>query len=382
MKKIEDIFYDEIVKEAANGAIDCGFIMPICFGTKELKNNEIVDVAIAKDFENTMIPTLLIKDRNKLSESINKYVSLAKTFYRDDPRLDDTTDKEKYIISKLLVNTLVTDFSDISNLFDRYSDFLNDKSLDSFIEPKNIGYSSILKSNIMVSLEKQSIVEETPNAFSISLVDNDENILYKFPDIRFGISKDKAYIYAVQTKDNNENKKIERILRKTGEGFDEKNTERDPVSNPENLYSVSPWALVALSIAIPIIKNYTGATEFLVPYFLVNRWNSLEISYSLLKEKYKDQTNTPFVEQLLNKKEVQISTHEDTQRNVTDKFIRNFRRLDHHFSNINIDSFQLEMDSCLHFKVEDNYICNNSLLNEVYSIADIYNEKNIGNRNK
>lgn len=375
MKKVEDIFYNDIIPEAATGYIDCDFFVPICFGTKELRDHEVIDITTAKEFNNTMIPTLLIKNRDYLSDSINEYVRLAMEFYSDDHRLQNTNKKEKYIISSLLANTLVTDFNDISLLFDRHKNFMIDQSLANFFEPQNIGYSEILKSNVIVSVDRQSIVEETPYGMNIFLEDENNNILYGFPTIRFGISNDKAYIYAVQGHYKNNNKKIERVLRKIGEGFDEKNSERDPIENPENLYSVSAWSIVALSIAIPIIKSYSKASEFLAPYFLINRWNAPEISYITLKEKYHDQINNPHIKSVLDKKEQLVKTHDDIQRNITDKFIRNFRRLDHHFSNINIEAFQLDMDSSLHFSVDEICECNNTLLGEVYTLAASYKDR-------
>lgn len=380
VKKIDDIFYKEIIPEAATGYIDCDFFIPICFGTKELYNNELVDVTVARDFNNAMTPTLLIKDRDLLNSSIEKYVFLARNFYAGDLRLDDVSNKEKYIIACLLSNTLVTDFNDITSLFDRHSNFLMDNSFEKFYSPQNIGYSEKLKANIIVSVDKQSIVEETPYGMNIHLEDDESNVVYDFPTIRFGISDDVAYIYAVQKSSRVENKKIERILRKTGEGFDEQNSERDPVTSPENLYSVSPWALVALSIAIPIIKNSAEVDSFVAPYFLINRWNAVEISNEILKEKYKDRKDTPSIKKLLDGKDEQVSNHDNNQRNITDKFIRNFRRLEHHFDNINIDSFQLEMDSCLHFLVSSECQCNNSLLGDVYTLADSFSKKDLSKK--
>lgn len=377
MEKIEDIFYKEIIKESAQGCIDCDFIIPICFGTKELRDNSIEDLEIAREFPNTMLPTLIIKDRDRLNSSIKRYVSLAREFYKNDIRVCDTTKPDKYIIASALVNTLVTDFQDISGLFNRSSDFLEDKSLKEFLAPQNIGYSSLLHSNIMVEIKKQSIVEEAPYGFNMYLSDEEENIIYKFPTIRFGISQNKAYIYAVQKESFDNDKKIERILRKVGEGLDITRESKDPIENPENLYSVSPWALVALSVAIPIIKNNCNVNEFVAPYFLVNRWNSLEISYQLLQEKYNKDPNNTSIQTVLAKREDQIAKQDEVQRNITDKFLRNFRRLEVHFSNINIDSFQLDMDSCLHFKVTDDYACNNKLLNETYEIANNYRINNI-----
>ncbi len=289
MKKIEKIFFEDIIKEASSGNIDCDFFVPICFGTKELVDNRYVDLTKAKDFDNAMIPTLLVKDRNQIVESIYDYVELAKDFYSDDIRLNDVSCKEKYIISSLLSNALVTDFSDIDGLFKRHTRFMNDQTMLDFIEPTNIGYSNILKSNIVVKLNKESIVQETPYGLDIWLEDENNQVVYDFPTVRFGIDEDKAYIYAFQKKtDGKTDKKIERILRKIGEGFDESNTDRDPIENPENLYSINPWSLVALSIAMPLIKNNSNVSSFVAPYFLVNRWNAVGISYDILKEKYKD----------------------------------------------------------------------------------------------
>lgn len=373
-----ECFYDEIIKEAAIGYVDCDFFMPICFGTRELVNNELRDITKARYFSNAMTPTLIIKDREELNSSITRYVELAKDFYKDDFRVEDVSNKDKYIITSLLVNTLVTDFNDLNNLFERHSNFLEDKSLEEFQKPINLGYVDKLKSNVVVEVTKQSIVQETPYGMEISLQDENDDTIYKFPTIRFGIDNNKAYIYAVQQDKVIENKKVERLLRKVGEGFDEKNSEKDEIENPENLYSVSPWSLVALSIFIPIIKNCANVDEFVAPYFLINRYNAVEISYEILKEKYKDNMEDARVKSIIQKKEAAVNSHDDLQRNITDKFIRNFRRLDHHFGNIDIDMFPLEQDSMIHFKVGDELECNNSLLKEVYIVADSYKSNSKG----
>lgn len=371
-------FYNEIIKEAATGYIDCDFFIPICFGTRELINNELHDITNAKDFPNAMIPTLIIKDREKLDKSIERYVNLARDVYKEDSRLKDVSNKDKYIIASLLSNVLVTDFNDINNLFERHSHFLEDTSLVEFQNPVNLGYVDKLKSNVVVEVTRQSIVQETPYGMEISLHDENNEEIYKFPTIRFGIDNNKAYIYAVQQDEVEGNKKIERLLRKVGEGFDEKNSKKDEIENPENLYSVSPWSLVALSIFIPIVKNYANVDEFVAPYFLINRYNAVEISYEILKEKYNDNMNKDRIKAMIQKKKDAVNSHDALQRNITDKFIRNFRRLDHHFANIDVDMFPLEQDSMIHFKVGDNLECNNSLLKEVYTVADSYTQKSKG----
>ena len=204
-------FCDEIIKEAATGYVDCDFFMPICFGTRELVNNELHDITNAREFSNTMIPTLIIKDREKLNKSIERYVYLAREFYNEDHRLEDVSNRDKYIIASLLSNILVTDFNDFNSLFERHSNFLEDKSLEELQDPVNLGYVDKLKSNVVVKVTKQSIVQETPYGMEISLQDENNDLIYKFPTIRFGIDNNKAYIYAVQQDKTVENKKIERL---------------------------------------------------------------------------------------------------------------------------------------------------------------------------
>ena len=303
MDNIEQIFFEEIIKEAATGYIDCGFFVPICFSTKELVNGQIREITNAKSFDNTMIPSLVIQDRQQLTNDIASYLEVAKNFYQLDPRVNDSNNKSKYIIVSLLANTLVTDFTDLSKLFKRHTNFILDDSLIDFVGGKNIGYSDMLKSNIIVSLDKQSVVEETPYGINIRLEDDLGNTIYDFPTIRYGISDNKAYIYAIQGKKHAiTNKKIERILR----------------------------------------------------------------------EKYKNQMSSLKVKSFIERKREQVESHDTVQRNITDKFIRSFRRLDHHFDNITIESFQLDIDSSLHFKVDSECKCNNALLSEVYNLSNNY----------
>lgn len=367
-----DVFYDEIIKEAALGKIDCGFLIPICFDTKILEQGKLKDLTTAKYYYNVMAPTLIIKNKEQLNESMTNYANLARDFYSQDERVLDSSNAQKYILTSCLVNALPNDFNDLNKLFERYSNFITDTSLSDFLETRDIGYSNILKSNILVTLEKQSVVEETPYAFHIELI-GENNKKYTLPDVRFGISNGKAYVYAIQNMDKGDkDKTIERKMRKVGQGFDESSTSRDPINNPENLYSVGPWDLISLAVTIPLISTYSNVEEFVAPYFLVNRWNAVEISHQLLKEKYNGDLDNPIVQRRLEK----IKTHDSVQRNITDKFIRSFRRMGHHFSNIEIDSFPLEMDSSLHFKVYNEMVCNNDLLGEIYSLSQNY--KSIG----
>lgn len=83
-----------------------------------------------------------------------------------------------------------------------------------------------------------------------------------------------------------------------------------------------------------------------------------EIEQNKIEEKYNDN----------------IKMHYDIQRNLSDKLIRNFRRLAYHFSSIQISSYPYEIDEFMHLKLNNEYTCNNDLLNELYQLS-LENEK-------
>lgn len=378
-KEIEKIL-DEIIEEAKTGEINCEFLVPICFDAKILDDGVLKETTITEEINGCMIPTLIIKNKDKVIKSIKSYLDEAEKFYSDDYHLDDTLFKEKFIIASLLSNMLINDFTDFDQLFRRHYQFIKNDYFNDYIEPKVIGYSPILKSDIIVQVKKQSIKEETPYAFSISIekeLEDGNKVSYPLPLVRFGIANDKAYIYAVQEENSNivKDKKIERTLRKTGEGFDEKNEPRDPVLYPENIYSVSPWALVALTISISLLEKEANIREIEAPSFLINRWNAPKISYKIWKEKYQRFVSSEKAKEILEMKRQVIEEEDERQRNISDKFIRNFLRLSNHFEHIEIDEYQFEKDASLHFHLGEVYKCNNTLLNELYFVSEEKDKK-------
>lgn len=378
-KLIEKIL-DEIIEEARTGEINCEFLIPICFNAKVLDDGTLKETTIKEEINGCMIPTLIIKNKEKVIKSIKDYLDEATKFYVRDYHLDDTLRKEKFIISSLLSNMLITDFTDFDQLFKRHHQFIKNDYFKDYVEPKIIGYSPTLKADISVQVKRQSIKEETPYAFAICIekeLEDGNKITYPLPLVRFGIANNKAYIYAVQEENNNivKDKKIERILRKTGEGFDEKNEPRDPILYPENIYSVSPWALVALTISISLLEKEASIREIEAPSFLINRWNAPKISNKIWKDKYQKFVSNEKAKEILEKKRAEIEKEDERQRNISDKFIRNFLRLQNHFEHLEIDEYQFEKDASLHFHLGDVYRCNNTLLNELYFIYEENNKK-------
>ena len=122
-KLIEKIL-DEIIEEARTGEINCEFLIPICFNAKVLDDGTLKETTIKEEINGCMIPTLIIKNKEKVIKSIKDYLDEATKFYVRDYHLDDTLRKEKFIISSLLSNMLITDFTDFDQLFKRHHQFI------------------------------------------------------------------------------------------------------------------------------------------------------------------------------------------------------------------------------------------------------------------
>ena len=371
MNEVLDIFYNQVLKEIATGRVDCGMMYNVLF--KARINNETLynlDKNIVKN-NSLLIPTLIINNKKEFDESLIKYYEKAKYFY--EGKIDKEDNFQKTILTLLWNNATEDDFKHPIEYINRYISYL-DKPLDIELNKyQNIGYSKTLESNIEICLKEEPINEETP--FGLYIRSTKNNLYYEFPVVRFGIHKNKAYIYAVQQKknkdlENEENYKYEKFIHrklfKVNENF-EKEENIDNITNPENLTGISPSALISLSITLSLLNN-KNITEIEVPTFLPIRYNAKEISYiirkKLLEEKGYD------VETINNLIHDYEEHHEQIQRNLSDKLLRYFRRLEYHFNNINVISHPYELDCNTHLSLKEYTDCNNNLLKEVYQIAN------------
>jgi hypothetical protein len=234
------------------------------------------------------------------------------------------------------------------------------------------------------------------------------------------------------------NKKMNRLLYKLNNGVNEQESDeyKEYKNNtgeyyPENISDVSPSALVSLTIMMGLMKS-ANIDIIKAPDYLPLRWHCKEDMYRRkldymiktlrLEEKLKkaqlnqnqvkyeceldnsirqgkeevivdafynnakDDMNVGNLELILQKikngkkieqyKEYIVEEQIRIQKNITDKFIRSFRRLDYHFNNLSIISLPGELSSFMELKigekVDDN--CNNIILGNVYEEALNYNK--------
>ncbi|MBR1413483.1 MAG: hypothetical protein IJ574_02285 [Bacilli bacterium] len=369
MNDILNVFYNEVAKDASFGRVDCNMMYNVLFKTVvEGKMLYKIDEEMSKN-NSLFIPTLFINNKSLFDETLMEYYERAKVFYKD--KIDKEDDFNKTILTLLWNNATEDDFKNPIPYIKRYTAFLDKPNFLELNNYQSIGYSSVLDSDVEVCLKEEPIYEETPYALYMRCTNN--NLYYNYPVIRFGIYENKAYIYAIQQMKEkniineevyNYQKKIHRKLFKVNENFD-KEDNIDNVEYPENLTGISPSALVVLTYLLSLLEK-ENISDIIVPNFLPVRYNAKEISYiykiELLKKKGYE------VEKLNNELHILTNKHEEIQRNLSDKLLRSYRRLEHVFDNINITSLPYELDNNIHIKLNEYTKGNNKLLNEIYEL--------------
>lgn len=351
MNRCLDIFYNNIIKEALNGRIDSYFMYNVIFNTN-IENKQIYNVN--SNYGDIIIPTLTINNKKQFDDLLIEYVNVCLNYYDDsffeeeilnDKLYDDNkTCKEKTILALLFANATIDDFKEPCDFLRRRISFIENTRLDSI----NIGYSELLNTDLVISIKKDIINNETPSKFVLKTTDN-----YTFPEIKFGIYNNIAYIYAIQNIQQESNKSINRKLYKIGEGFDDK-ADNYSLYGIGNLKDITPSFLLAANVFIAYLHSI-NIDNIVVSSILLERWNSKKITNYI---KYKNNKIDENTYNELNNIQVNI------QSNLTEKLLRTFLRLKYHYSGIDITAYPFDIDSNLHLSVTSLDNCNNNLLLE------------------
>lgn len=374
-----NIFYDEIINEASTGRVDCFFMMNLLFSTYLKEENKTIE-AKKDDNGRYLIPTLVIKNKERFNKLLTGYLYLAKskydlTKYYEALDFSDIKNHErvinKIVLTTLWANATYDDFSESEEFIKRQIAFLKDDTFSKYNEPTIIGYSEMLGGYVEIENISEPILNETPTSLKISLIEPETNERYTFPLVRYGIEDGKCYIYAVQKnkkfdEENSFKKKVNRRLFKIGENFDTKN---DTYENYKegNLKDVSASFVVASNIALGLLSS-EGINDIVIPSILIERWNAKETNILVRSEREKN--SEEYID--TNKDE-----HDQIQSNLTEKLLRTFLRIVSHNKTFEVASYPFDIDSSLHIKTSPELDCNNSLLNETFLIGEKVNSKKI-----
>lgn len=351
-KDIVEIFYNEIVPEASFGKVETFFTFNIAF------NTTIEDQVATKnnvDDPNAIVPTLIITRKEEFDKLLLEYVQCAAEFYEgkfyDKVYSKDTpeykTEYLKSIMTLIWSNATAEDFKNPCNfLRKRINFFSNNISC----EENDLYQTSI--GNITCKIKKDQMFNETPYYIEFKIDNN------QLPVVRYGISEGKAYIYAIQNSAKiTRDKKLNRAMYKVNEGLEIESEYTDNVEHPENLIGVTPSTLISATLAISFLKRSDINKIEIIPY-LPERWNAKEIA--LYRSSKRQVYSTEYLES-------QQSKHLEIQRNLSDKFLRTFRRIEYHFEGIEITSYPFITSENMIMKIGDNLTSNNPLLSEIYN---------------
>ena len=361
------IFYESIVTEAMKGNVNVYVNYMVAFSTRLVEYNRIYKCKINND--EVLIPTLVIKNKQEFDRLLTEYVRKALKYYDDSNYLDEVKKygnknnpnmicREKYIMMQLLANATYEDFNNPVEFLKKRIDFLDNY----FYLSTFLGLVEALGAKLKMMILKDTLNNEASSEFVVMAYDS-ENVWFS-PKVKFGISGETVYIYAIQNVKQEDNpliKKINRKLYRVGEGF-------QPDDSEENLKDITASFLVTLNMAINYF-NSIGYHKIEVPSLLIVRRNA-KMLLNKLKADKKNYSNEKLKE--MNQEVDQL------QSNLTNKLIRTFLRLGVHYNNIDINSLPYELDSSLHMDIHDDMdiICNNKLLLETGLLAYNYGKEN------
>ena len=373
---IEEIFFNQILPNLKNGSIE----IPI-YNTNS--NGDIFTFNVLVDaYDETSPYYLCIQDKEKLINSLYEYM---KIMLSNDSSINKQNiyDKIKYYLTLLWVNATYEDLRNPVRFIQKYIDFNNNPLFeDEFTYASNI--ESLNDADIDVIIKREPANMETPYSFNaqINLFDNGKENNYYLPSICYGVSGDICYIYSIQnsgmfTSNHGFEKKIKRLLYKMNENVSSHESEdfkeykrlekqgnnMEDEFYPENISDVSVSAILALTVFMDSLNDMNIKNIKVVPFLPIrykNRKSEYEKKYQLkLKQLKVDEIKE--LKQNLEEKRLLI------QSNLTNKFIRDFMRLKHHFNGIDILSYPMEIDEYLSININNMECHNNKLIENILS---------------
>lgn len=361
---MQDVFY-ELIEEAKKGKVILDDEeWPYSFNTiiRKNKKNKVVY------FNEINISTLIIDDEEEFFRVLKKYIRLE--LEKNRPTMKIYQEKNyfkqrvKFLIANLFANATTEDFNNPIPFIKRYTRFLKDNTFSIIDTPLKVKLGESMKETILeMQREKNSTMMETPNKITIKFKSKDGTEEYELPSIYYGIEKKDGiktcYIYGIQNKTNKQSnssyqKKINRMLYKINSGIEKQEIpeyfeyqDDGTISYPEgNITDVSVSFVLALNIFISLLQKYEIENLKAVP-FLPLRYLSREIAAN-------DSNNEKLYER-----------NENIQTNLTNKFIRTFRRLAIQNKALKILAYPYESDEFLTMKVySKNSTLDNIILEE------------------
>ena len=351
--KILDIFYNQIVKEAQKGRVDCYFMMNLCFNLIiENEQKTFCDV----DYEGLLIPNLKISNKKLFDDLLIIYVKKALEIYdktefsflEDLNYMNLTGDidliKEnyliKYIICSLFANLSYNDFENPLEFLQSRIEMFDNKILDDD-SVVDLGYLETIGARLYVFEEKSPIKSETPYRLR-GYLEYEDGYKLLLPEVYVGTTQDKYILYGLQ-----------------------KTTKRSDIDETNYIKQIRKGLISKINgvpehyfLMIMVLLSLCHDKSIEVVPFLVERWNAKRISLSNKKD--------------ISKEEIE-KYQENIQNNITNVFMRYFTKLEDVSTGLDFLSVPFEIDDRLHIRMDDDFISRAPVFNEIYNKVLDYN---------
>ena len=281
------------------------------------------------------IPEFVINNVDVFEETLRRYLDTIKTTHIKSTRMDDRHN-ERYFIFNIWKNAASSDFQNPEKFIARYTNFIKDDTFSQFDRLMTLGMYE--NSMLMVQREEDDYGFETPYIMHLSFTNG--KYIYNLPWIRYGISQNQngdkmAYIYALQKMEpslsEQYNEEIRKNLNKLNSGV-------------KKYRNVTPNAIAALSVFMGMLEA-EGVTAIKVPDFLIGRYGRF----------------------------VNATTEEETDRiqyNLTNKFMRNFLRLDEQLDNVRVEPIPVDAyNSFMCVSLDEMKDCKNQAIKQLYNLG-------------
>lgn len=336
---MENILYNEIIPECKLGNLMIGDINPAISFTANIEGK--------KDIDSTL-PCLVINDTKIFNKYMYDYVLESIKFYYDGLYSHDNI---KSVISYLIANLTDIELSNPIGAIISRTNMLKENI------SKNIN-TSFLDYDCCVSITKLAPYLETPYSFNAKVIDEDDT--FNLPSIMFGIDGDKCIIYAMQNKDNSNNKlkkKLNRLFYK----FNDK-VEDSFDSDNFNISDIT-MSFVASIIMFINYLNENNINKIEVKVNAPIRYNNhFEANERRLRYKEKVLSDSEYQEY----KKMIERQNEAYKDNITLKLLRTFYRVCSYGDVLNVNTMPFSVSDSMKLTINDEGIFNNDLCNMIY----------------
>lgn len=281
------------------------------------------------------VPQFIINDVDVFEKNLKRYLDAVRFTDIKSTQMDNRH-SERYFLFNVWKNATWSDFQNPEKFILRYAGFIKDQTFSEFDELTPIGKFG--GSMVMAQRYQDDYGFETPYVMHLSLTNG--KYIYNLPWIRYGISQNKfgdklAYIYAIQRMEPSKDEAYNEEVKKAINGVN---------SGVKKYRNVTPSAIAALGIFMGMLEA-EGIKGIKAPDFLIGRYGGF----------------------------TGAKTQEETDRiqtNLTDKFLRNFLRLDNQLDNFRVEPIYVsEFNSFLCMSLDEYRGCSNSALDQLYRVG-------------